>query len=80
MQGKSAKRRTANVGAPNQRQLIYMFTLASSNECFFSVAYIAASSTIYIDGVVATRPVRLIVWLLLPSVGLQLITELQRLN
>ena len=60
--------------------MLYMYTLATSNECFFSVAYIAASSTIYIDGVVATRPVRLIVWLLLPSVGLQLITELQRLN
>ena len=59
--------------------MLYMYTLATSNECFFSVAYIAASSTI-IDGVVATRPVRLIVWLLLPSVGLQLITELQRLN
>ena len=47
--------------------LYIMYTLATSNECFFSVAYIAASSTIYIDGVVATRPVRLIVWLLLPS-------------
>ena len=32
-----------------------MFTLASSNECFLSVAYITASSSIYIDGVVAAR-------------------------
>jgi hypothetical protein len=57
-----------------------MFTLASSNECSFSVAYItASSSTIYINGVVATRPARLIVYLLLHSV-LQLITELQQLN
>ena len=56
-----------------------MFTLASSNECSFSVAYTTASSTIYINGVVATRPARLIVYLLLPSV-LQLITELQQLN
>ena len=45
-----------------------MFTLASSNECFFSVAYItASSSSIYINGIVAVHPARLIVWLLLPS-------------
>ena len=44
-----------------------MFTLASSNECFLSVAFITASSTIYIDGIVAVPPARLIVWLLLPS-------------
>ena len=44
-----------------------MFTLASSNECFLSVAFITASSTIHINVVVATRPARLIVWLLLPS-------------
>ena len=58
---------------------MYMFTLASSNECSFSVVYTTASSTIYNNGVVATRPARLIVWLLLPSV-LQLITELQQVN
>jgi len=81
MQGKSAKR-PANVGAPNQRRLqIYMFTLASSNECFFSVAYITASSSIYINSVVAARLAWPIVWwLLLPSVGLLSTTELQRLN
>jgi len=80
MQGKSDKR-PANVGAPNQGgYMIYMFTLASSNECFFSVAYITASSSIYINGVVAARPAWPIVWLLLPSVGLLSITELQRLN
>jgi len=56
-----------------------MFTLAFSNECSFSVAYITASSTLYIDGVLAARPARPIVWLLLPSV-LQLITELQQVN
>jgi hypothetical protein len=56
-----------------------MFTLASSNECFLSVAYITGSSSIYIDGVVAARPARPIVWLLLPSL-LQLLTELQQLN
>jgi len=56
-----------------------MFTLASSNECSFSVAYITASSTIYINGVVVTRPAWPIVRLLLPSV-LQLITELQQVN
>jgi len=44
-----------------------MFTLASSNECFLSVAFITASSTIYIDGIVAVHPARLIMWLLLPS-------------
>jgi len=44
-----------------------MFTLASSNECFFSVAYITASSSIYINSVVAARPAWPIVWLLLPS-------------
>ena len=44
-----------------------MFTLASSNECFLSVAFITASSTIYIKGIVAVHPARLIVWLLLPS-------------
>jgi len=81
MQGKSAKR-PANVGAPNQLRLhvvlytvVYMFTLACSNECLLSVAYITASSSIYIDGVVAVRPARPIM-LLLPSL-LQLITELQ---
>ena len=42
-----------------------MFTLASSNECFLSVAFITASSTIYINGIVAVHPARLIVWLLL---------------
>ena len=84
MQGKSAKRPAnvgpANVGAPNQRRLHdNMFTLASSNECFFSVAYyITASSSMYINGAVAARPAWPIVWLLLPSVGLQLITELQK--
>ena len=80
MQGKSAKR-PANVGAPNQRRLHgNMFTLASSNECFFSVAYITASSSMYINGARAARPAWPIVWLLLPSVGLLSITELQRLN
>jgi len=59
--------------------MIYMFTLACSNEFLLSVAYITASSTLYIDGVLAARPARPIVWLLLPSV-LQLITELQQLN
>ena len=59
MQGKSPKR-PANVGAPNHGGYMYMYTLASTNECFFSVAYIAASSTI-IDGVVAARPARPIV-------------------
>ena len=44
-----------------------MFTLASSNECFLSVAFITASSTIYINGIVAVHPARLIVWLLLLS-------------
>ena len=79
MQGKSTKR-PANVGAPQiNGGYMYMFTLVSSNECSFSVAYITASSTIHINVVVATRPARLIVWLLLPSV-LQLITELQHVN
>ena len=42
----------ANVGVPNKRRLHdYMFTLTSSNECFFSVAYITGSSSIYINGV-----------------------------
>ena len=52
MQGKSAKR-PANIGAPNLNRsyMIYMVTLASSNECFFSVAYITGSSSIYINGV-----------------------------
>ena len=36
-------------------------SLASSNECFLSVAYIIASSSVYIDGVVAARPARPIV-------------------
>ena len=60
--------------------VMYMFTLVSSNECFFSVAYITASSSIYSNGVVAARPAWPIVWLLLPSIGLLSITELQRLN
>ena len=64
----------------SRRRNVYMSTLASSNECFLSVAFITASSTIYINGVVAARQAWPIVWLLLPSVGLQLITELQRLN
>ena len=81
MQGKSAKR-PANVGAPNQRRLhvyVYNPALASSNECFFPFClYITASSSIYINGAVAARPAWPIVWLLLPSVGLQIITELQQ--
>ena len=77
MQGKSTKR-PANVGAPNQGgEMLYMSTLASSNECFLSVAYITASSTIYIDVVVAGRSCPADCVVLLPSVGLQLITELQ---
>ena len=56
--------------------MIYMFVLACSNECLLSVAYITASSSIYIDGVVVVGPAWPIM-LLLPSLLLQLIAELQ---
>ena len=44
-----------------------MFNLFSSNECFLSVAFITALSSIYTNGVVVARCARPIVWLLLPS-------------
>ena len=67
MQGKSAKR-PANVGAPNQGGKMYiclpsrLLTNVSS-----LLPLLQASSTIYINGIVAVHPARLIVWLLLPS-------------